>query len=134
LFKSPVAAAFAILVATAPLANAQTAAPMQNPPNNKTTNSAFTTGTGDLRASELIGSTVYDVQNQDIGSVKDVIVNPDGRVTAVVVDVGAFLGMGGKNVAVALNDLKTDNNRLTLNRSKSQLEAAQSYQLTNDNQ
>ncbi|HVH78018.1 MAG TPA: PRC-barrel domain-containing protein [Stellaceae bacterium] len=90
---------------------------------------ALTTQSGQLRASQLIGSTVYDVQNRNIGSVKDIVFGHDGTVEAVVVDVGAFLGVGGKYVAVSLEDLKTDNNRLTLNRSKEQLQGARSYQL-----
>jgi len=92
---------------------------------------ALTTQSGGLRASQMIGSTVYDVQNRNIGSVKDIVLDHDGKVGAVIVDVGAFLGVGGKYVAVSLNDFKTDNDRLTLNRSKEQLQAAQSYQLDN---
>jgi sporulation protein YlmC with PRC-barrel domain len=131
--KTVLTTALAVMMAAAPVAFAQTTAPMQPTPAHRTTPSAFTTSSGDLRASQLIGSTVYDVQNQDIGSVKDVVLDGNGKVTAVVIDVGAFLGMGGKYVAVALNDLKTDNNRLTLDQTKSQLQSAQSYQLTNDN-
>ena len=131
--KTALTTAFAVMMAVAPAAFAQTTAPMQNPHVNRTTQSAFTTTSGDLRASELIGSTVYDVQNQDIGSVKDVVLGHDGKVSAVVIDVGAFLGMGGKYVGVSLNDLKTDNNRLTLAQTKSQLQSAQPYHLTNDN-
>ncbi|HWB48061.1 MAG TPA: PRC-barrel domain-containing protein [Stellaceae bacterium] len=92
---------------------------------------ALTTQSGGLRASQLIGSTVYDVQNRNIGSVKDIVLDRDGKVGAVIVDVGAFLGVGGKYVAVTLDDLKTDHDRLTLSRSKEQLQAAQSYQLDN---
>jgi sporulation protein YlmC with PRC-barrel domain len=124
-------AAFAALItATTPLAYAQTLAPSQTTPRtDRSTPSAYTTGSGELRASQVIGSTVYDVQNRNIGSVKDIVLDRDGRITAIVVDVGAFLGVGGKYVAVSLNDIKTDNDRLTLNRSKEQLQAAQSYQL-----
>jgi hypothetical protein len=50
-----------------------------------------------------------------------------------VVDVGAFLGMGGKYVAVNLRDLKTDHNRLTLDLTKEQLQQAQNYRLENPN-
>jgi sporulation protein YlmC with PRC-barrel domain len=133
LSKTALTTALAVMMAAAaPAAYAQTTAPMQNPSANRTTQSAFTTTSGDLRASELIGSTVYDVQNQDIGSVKDVVLNHEGKVSAVVIDVGAFLGMGGKYVGVPLNDLKTDNNRLTLAQTKSQLQSAQPYHLTND--
>ena len=92
---------------------------------------ALTTQSGDLRASQLIGSPVYDVQNRNIGSVKDLVLDHNGQIHAVVLDVGAFLGVGGKYVAVNLDDIKTDHDRLTLNRTKEDLQAAQSYQLDN---
>jgi hypothetical protein len=44
-----------------------------------------------------------------------------------------FLGMGGKNVAVLPSDIKTDNNRLTLDRTKEQLQQMASYNLENRN-
>jgi hypothetical protein len=40
--------------------------------------------------------------------------------------------MGGKDVAVSLNDLKMNNDRLTLDRSKDQLKAAPTYQLSSN--
>jgi|SRR5271165_5015536 len=83
----------------------------------------------EVRASKMIGSEVYDVQNRKIGSVRDVIINKDGKVDAVVVDVGSFLGMGGKNVAVPLSDIKTDNNRLALDKTKEQLQQMAEYRL-----
>jgi sporulation protein YlmC with PRC-barrel domain len=87
----------------------------------------------EMRASKMIGSAVYDVQNRKIGSVQDVILNKDGKVDAVVVDVGSFLGMGGKNVAIALSDIKTDNNRLTLDRTKEQLQQMAEYRIEDRN-
>ena len=87
----------------------------------------------EIRASKMIGSAVYDVQNRKIGSVDDVILNKDGKVDAVVIDVGSFLGMGGKDVAVLPSDIKTDNNRLTLDRTKEQLQQMASYNLENKN-
>jgi sporulation protein YlmC with PRC-barrel domain len=122
--KTTIAAVAIALSLAAPLAYAQSGGP---PVRLLTV--ALTTQSGELRASQLIGSTVYDVQNRNIGSIKDIVLDRDGKVSAVVVDVGAFLGVGGKYVAVSLNDLKTDNDRLTLNRSKEQLQSAQSYQL-----
>ena len=86
-----------------------------------------------MRASKMISSAVYDVQNRKIGSVQDLIVNKDGKVDAVVVDVGSFLGMGGKNVAIALSDIKTDNNRLTIDRTKEQLQQMAEYRLVDRN-
>ncbi len=84
----------------------------------------------ELRASKIIGSTVYDRNNQDIGSVQDIILGTGGRVDSVVVDVGTFLGMGGKDVAVKMNQIKTDHDRLTLDMTKNQLKEAPNYQLT----
>ena len=81
----------------------------------------------------MMGSTVYDVQNRDIGKVKDLVLNKDGKIDAVVLDVGTFLGMGGKYVAVPLTDIKTDNNRLTLDRTKEQLQQMAAYQIENPN-
>ena len=75
-----------------------------------------------MRASKIIGSTVYDRSNQKLGSVQDIVLDKDGKVAAVVVGVGSVLGVGGKNVAVKISDIKTDNNRLTLDRTKQQLE------------
>jgi hypothetical protein len=124
LTKSLIAAAFAVMMAaTAPVAFAQTMAPSQN----RDQHNAFVTQSGKLRAGEIIGSTVYDVHNRDIGSVKDVLLDPDGKVNAVVLDVGAFLGMGGKYVTVSLSDFKTDNDRLTLDRTKEELQSAPEF-------
>jgi sporulation protein YlmC with PRC-barrel domain len=126
------AAATAILLAVSPLAYAQSTSGAAE--NVSATNPTGTTIQSDqFRASKMLGSTVYDVQNRDIGSVKDLIINDNGRVAAAVVDVGTFLGMGGKYVAVPLSALKTDNNRLTLDMTKEQLQQAQAYNLENPN-
>jgi sporulation protein YlmC with PRC-barrel domain len=131
--KSTIAAMIAALSLTAPLAFAQdfgTPHSQASRPAHLLT-AALTAQSGELRASQMIGSTVYDVQNRNIGSVKDIVLDREGKVAGVIVDVGAFLGAGGKYVAVSLNDFRTDNDRLTLNRTKEQLQAAQSYQLDN---
>jgi sporulation protein YlmC with PRC-barrel domain len=86
-----------------------------------------------MRASKMIGSRVYDLQNRNIGKVRDLIVNRDGKIDAVVVDVGTFLGMGGKSVAVNPRDLKTDNNRLTLDVTKEQLQQMADYNVGDRN-
>ncbi|HEY1795230.1 MAG TPA: PRC-barrel domain-containing protein [Stellaceae bacterium] len=127
--KTGIAASVAVLMAlTGPAALAQTK-PMPEARHMTATPAALTVQPDQMRASKLIGTSVYDVQNQDIGSVKDLILTKGGEVSAVVLDVGSFLGMGGKYVAVSLNDLKTSNDRLTLAQTKDQLKAAPSFQL-----
>ena len=76
---------------------------------------------GDFHASKLIGSRVYATEAavdadaavesankdwDDIGEVNNIVVGRDGTVKAVVVGVGGFLGLGEKNVAVKMNELK----------------------------
>jgi sporulation protein YlmC with PRC-barrel domain len=86
-----------------------------------------------MRASKMIGSAVYDVQNRKIGKVQDLVLGRDGKIDLVVVDVGSFLGAGGKNVAVKPTDIKTDNNRLTLDINKEQLQQMPNYALKDRN-
>src|SRR5260221_5121218 len=63
--------------------------------------------TNEMRASKLIGSAVYDSGDQKIGSIGDLIVDRDGKVTDVVVGVGSFLGGGDKNVPGKIAQLKS---------------------------
>jgi len=116
------------LIATAPVAYGETA------PHARATAATAAEAQiqpDQIRASKMIASAVYDVQNRKIGSVKDLVLDRDGQVASVVVDVGAFLGMGGKYVAVSPRDIKTDHNRLTLDLTKEQLQQAQNYRLEN---
>ena len=87
----------------------------------------------ELRASKIIGSSVYDRNNEKIGSVQDIILGSGAKVDSVIVDVGSFLGAGGKNVAVKMDQIKTDHDRLTLDMTKNQLQQAPNYQLTDRN-
>ena len=66
---------------------------------------------GDIHASEMIGATLYSADRNattiesrddwdDVGVVNDLLMSRDGAVRAILVDVGTFLGMGGKTIAV----------------------------------
>jgi len=61
---------------------------------------------GDLSADNLIGASVYGPDNTTIGSIGDLALTPQGQVDAVIVDVGGFLGIGAKPVAVAMDNLQ----------------------------
>ncbi len=58
------------------------------------------------RASKLIGSGVYNDQDQQIGSIDDLIVMPDNRISLAIISVGGFLGIGSKLVAVPYDQLR----------------------------
>lgn len=59
----------------------------------------------ELSADNLIGTTVYGAGDENVGSIADVILSSDGQVDAVTIDVGGFLGIGAKEVAIDLDNL-----------------------------
>ena len=66
----------------------------------------YTRQGGEMRASKLIGADVRNTANEDVGEVNEVILDKDGRVAAVVLGVGGFLGMGERDVAVEFKSLR----------------------------
>ena len=83
-----------------------------------------------LRADKLIGAAVYDRRGQDVGSVKDLVLGPDGRISAVVVLYGSIAGIGGKYIAVDFADLKFTQDHLLLTQAKAQLATLPPYRLS----
>ena len=122
------ALAIALLVGASPIALAA-----QNAHPNAAWQHEESIHPDQMRASKMIGSSVYDLQNRKIGKVQDLVLSRDGRIDLVIVDVGSFLGMGGKDVAVKPGDIKTDNNRLTLDVTKEQLQQMATYNLRDRN-
>jgi sporulation protein YlmC with PRC-barrel domain len=59
------------------------------------------------RASKLVGATVVNSNDESIGKIDDLVVNPQDKVTYAVISVGGFLGVGNKLVAVPFDSLKT---------------------------
>jgi sporulation protein YlmC with PRC-barrel domain len=75
--------------------------------------------------------TVYSPDNSTIGKVDDVLVGKSGKITALIVGVGGFLGAGEKDVAVpfeAISMMQKDNTwRLVMDTTKDQLKSAPGY-------
>ena len=72
--------------------------------------------------------SVYDPANSKIGEIMDVLLSADGKVNALIIGVGGFLGMGEKDVAVPFNavkhTVKDGKVYLTLDTTKDALKAA----------
>lgn len=99
----------------------------------------------DVYASDLIGATLYAAEGdkttigarkdwESVGSVNDVLLSRDGKVRAVLVDVGTFLGMGGKTVATPIDSISyvsdgeaADDYFLVISASRDTLSAAPEY-------
>jgi sporulation protein YlmC with PRC-barrel domain len=58
------------------------------------------------RASKVIGSAVYNENNESIGEVDDILIPASGSAPIAVISVGGFLGIGAKLVAVPYDRLQ----------------------------
>jgi sporulation protein YlmC with PRC-barrel domain len=88
---------------------------------------------GEVRASKVIGSSVYNDHDEKVGSVDDLLVGSDGKLNAVL-SVGGFLGMGSKYVEIPYSNLtfgntqKDSDNRVVLKgATKDSLKAQASF-------
>ena len=68
---------------------------------------------------DLLGKTVVNDKNEKIGKVDDLIISPnkDGNTPAAsfaIIGVGGFLGIGKRDVAIPMEQLKLQNKQLTL--------------------
>ena len=79
---------------------------------------------------------VYDPSNHSIGKIDDVLVSESGQISALVIGVGGFLGVGEKDVAVPFSVVKRTTkdkkNYLTLNTTKDELTLAQGLKYDSD--
>jgi hypothetical protein len=95
--------------------------------------------TNEWRSSNLVGASVTGAGNQSIGKIEDVLIDRNGMVKAVVVGVGGFLGMGGKDVAIPFNALTIqrdadgkDIDKVSVSFTNEQLEQAPAFKYLAD--
>src|SRR5947208_860502 len=61
---------------------------------------------GNWRASKLVGLSVYNEKNESVGSINDMLTDKNGKIVAVVIGVGGFLGVGEHLVAIPFEKVK----------------------------
>ena len=79
------------------------APPAKSDTMSTTTNASLQ---GDWRTSKLVGLSVYNDKNESIGSINDLLTDKSGKIVAVVIGVGGFLGVGEHLVAVPFDKVK----------------------------
>jgi sporulation protein YlmC with PRC-barrel domain len=129
--------ASALMLASSTLALAQTTpAPAPQPPPAVTTPSGermwYSHQADEMRASKLIGTKVVNTANETIGDINEIVLGKDGKVAAVVIGVGGFLGIGEREVAVNFNSIRmsrdqSNNLVLTMNATKDSLKDAPAW-------
>ena len=83
-----------------------------------------------MGADTLIGNDVYSQNEEDLGDIKEIMLDTStGKVSYAVLSYGGFLGMGEKLFAVPWEALKldTENKRFVLNVDSEKLESAPGF-------
>lgn len=125
------AASLAILMALPAVAQD---APVRNEPAGAVAAPLKST---DISARDLLNESVKNAANETIGDINDVLIAGDGKVAAVIVGVGGFLGMGEKNVALPFDQLMfakdaSDDLLVSTSATKESLQTAPEYNKPKD--
>src|SRR2546423_1274805 len=96
------------------------AQPMSSIPNNAVT------------VTHWYKQNVYDPGDNKIGEIMDVLLDREGKASALIIGVGGFLGMGEKDVAVPFNAVQVTNKNnnkwyLVMNSTKDALKGAKGF-------
>ena len=65
---------------------------------------------------KILGKAVYNDKNEKIGTVDDIIIAPDRAVSFAIIGVGGFVGIGKHDVAIPMNQIREEKDRLSSTR------------------
>ena len=85
----------------------------------------------EVRSGNLIGATVITSEGEEVGKVKEILLDTSGTATGMVLSVGGIMGLGAKDVGLAWQeiDMRPEADEVVrINYTKAQLEAAPSFQ------
>jgi len=85
----------------------------------------------DVTVDKLVDAVVYGSKDETVGDLMDIVLN-QGHPVKAVIDVGGFLGMGGKRIAVSFEELQLLRNddgdlRIYIEATEDQLERRREY-------
>lgn len=81
-----------------------------------------------LTPSQLRGTEVVGPNGEQVGTVKAVVRSRDEKNIQAVISAGGMMGMGDREVAVPLNSLRYDGDKLRISATEEQLKARPEYQ------
>jgi sporulation protein YlmC with PRC-barrel domain len=85
--------------------------------------------------SDLMRKSVYSSDGKEVGTITDIVLGEDFSGQIAIVDMGGFMGIGGKSIAVPKNELLIQSigngsQRIQISSTQEQLEAAPAYERT----
>jgi sporulation protein YlmC with PRC-barrel domain len=102
----PAGLAASVLLATVAFAQTPTTTTGDRANMTSTTVSDQSLQGSTWRASKVVGLNVYNKDNENLGSINDLLTDKNGNIKAVVISVGGFLGVGAHYVAVPFDKVK----------------------------
>lgn len=94
------------LIATAAFAQSPATTDSSMSKTTATTSSSSMASGAEWRASKMVGLNVYNQANEKLGDISEVLLDKSGKVHAVVIGVGGFLGVGQRDVAIPFDKIK----------------------------
>jgi sporulation protein YlmC with PRC-barrel domain len=77
---------------------------------------------------EYVNKQIYSGTGEQLGTIKDVLVGPDGKMAAVIINVGQYLGIGNKEIAVPFSAVQRDGaQHIVIDVTKDALQAAPTF-------
>jgi Bacterial protein of unknown function (DUF937)/PRC-barrel domain len=80
---------------------------------------------------EYTNQDVYNGAGENLGTIRDLLIGPDGKAAAAVINVGRFLGIGDKEIAVPFSALRVerhgDSRRIVIDAMKEGVQAAPAF-------
>jgi sporulation protein YlmC with PRC-barrel domain len=83
-------------------------------------------------SNEFVNQDIYNRAGEKLGTIREVLIGPDGGTAALIVNVGQFLGIGDKDIAVPFSALQLEqrdkSRRIIIDARKEALQVAPSIE------
>ncbi|HEX6010378.1 MAG TPA: PRC-barrel domain-containing protein [Geminicoccaceae bacterium] len=76
---------------------------------------------------KIVGQTLYGTDGEEIGEIENVVMRQDGSNPEALVGVAGFLSIGERDVAISLNEIQMQGDRLTTGMTKAAIGGMQPY-------
>ncbi|WP_322893949.1 MULTISPECIES: PRC-barrel domain-containing protein [unclassified Yoonia] len=92
---------------------------------------------GSVSSDTLVGQSVYDINDTDVGTVEELILGEGGEVMDVIIDFGGFLGIGSRQAALSYDELTiltteaNDDVRVYVDATEEQIQNLPEYESAN---
>lgn len=122
--KAIVLGSLLALAASGPLLaeDANDRAAVQNQQGAEATNDTEQTVPYKAAASNLMDLEVQDAQGEDIGTVQDLLLDDDNQISHIVISDGGMMGIGGRDVAVEIDQFEIQQENVIYSGTRDQLE------------